>query len=476
MNDINPKNTESGRKPSMDMRLQPKVEVRHSPGYQPKATKKSSPWLKRILVLLVLGILILGGFVVLRVSNISSAIFVGQKTTFYDKLKDIIQGTVGGAKLSGEDTGQINILILGMGGEGHDGPYLTDTMMLAQIRPDIKQISLTSIPRDYLVSIPGMGQRKINAAFAEGYNQSKDFATGGLWAQQAVEKISGLQVPYFGVLDFKGFEQAIDLIGGVDVEIENTFTDYTFPNDTNYGYLAPVTFTAGPEHMNGKRALIFARSRHAAGNEGSDFARSQRQQKVIDAFKVKITSLNLISDPNKISQLISVLSEHVHTNISPGQMFRLYSLLKDYSSSNTISLSLDPSTRLICPQILESNGAYVLSPCAGKTNDDIKNFFKDSFAVGRLYKEKSIVWLADSAKNAKNYAAAEKELVAAGLTVYKVGFTGEPLAQNVVYQVNSKPATAEYIRNNLEATEASVPPPGIKIDSKKVDVILILGE
>jgi hypothetical protein len=290
-----------------------------------------------------------------------------------------------------------------------------------------------------------------------------------------VEKISGQKIPYFGVMDFKGFEQAIDLVGGVDINIDKTFTDYTYPDDATNGYLAPVTFTAGHEHMNGKRALIFARSRHAAGSEGSDFARSQRQQKIIDAFKSKLISLNLISDATKINSLLSIFANHVHSNISPGEMFRLYQLTKDYSSNDITSLSLDPSTHLICPEILPDNGAYVLSPCPGKTTADIEGFFKNSFVTGRIYKENAVVWVADSAKIPGAYAAVEKQLTQAGLTVYKVSYGGQPLAQNVVYQVNPKPATAEFVKNNLKAIEAGTPPPGIKIDSAKVDMVVILG-
>ena len=109
-----------------------------------------------------------------------------------------------------------------------------------------------------------------------------------------MQNLTGLQVPYFAVMDFSGFEKAIDQVGGVDVTVDRTFTDYQYP-DSGTGYLPPQTFTAGPQHMDGARALIFARSRHAAGVEGSDFARSQRQQKIIDAFKQKVLSMNLVS-------------------------------------------------------------------------------------------------------------------------------------------------------------------------------------
>lgn len=90
--------------------------------------------------------------------------------------------------------------------------------------------------------------------------------------------------------------------------------------------------------------------------------------------------------------------------------------------------------------------------------------------------EKAVVWLADSTVSQKLYKAAETELTGAGLTVYKVIYTGRPLEQTVVYSVNQKAATLNLIKDRLVASEVSLAPPGIKVDPAKVDVIVILGE
>lgn len=110
-----------------------------------------------------------------RAMNLSDKIFVGKKLSFFGKLKEVIRGGTGGQTLIGENLGQVNILLLGIGGEGHDGPYLSDTIIVAQIRPDKGQISLTSIPRDLLADIPNGSQNKINFAFAEGYARHESF-------------------------------------------------------------------------------------------------------------------------------------------------------------------------------------------------------------------------------------------------------------------------------------------------------------
>ncbi|MCL5775205.1 MAG: LCP family protein [Patescibacteria group bacterium] len=428
--------------------------------------------LKIILSLIVATIIVLGAGLAFRATNLSQKIFVGQKTTFFSLLSDLIRGGGDSQKLIGEDLGQINILLLGIGGEGHDGPNLTDTMILAQIRPDIGEVALTSIPRDYLVNLPQSGsQDKINSAFAYGLLKHKDWDEAGAWSRKVVENISGLSVPYFAVIDFSGFEKAVNQVGGLDIQIDRTFTDYQYPN-SGYGFLPPITFTQGPEHMDGARALIFARSRHAEGLEGSDFARSLRQQKILEAFKQKVFSLNLIKDASTLNQLLSVFASHFHTNIPPGSLYRINNLLKG-KNINIFSLSLDPETKLVCPEILASNGAYVLVPC--KSEDDVKNYFKNSFAIGKINSEKSIVWLASSTGNNAAFQTAMRKLTNAGLIVFELNYSKDNLPQTVIYQASSKPATAEFIINELRATQVDLPPPGVNVNRNKVDVIVVLG-
>ncbi len=436
--------------------------------------KKTRRKLRIVLIFIILVGLLLGGYVAIRATNLADKIFVGNNQSWYSRLGDLL--SVGsGSKLVGEKDGQINVLLLGIGGPGHDGPYLSDTIIIAQLKPEEKKATLISIPRDYLVNTKELGQRKINAVFAETYTKTNDWDKSGQATIDVVEKMSGLEIPYFAVVDFEGFKKTIDLLGGVEVNVERTFTDYTFPNESE-GYLPAVTFTEGPEVMDGERALIFARSRHAAGSEGSDFARSARQQKIIQAAKTKLVSLNLIADAGKINELFSIVGDHFHTNLTPGEMIRLYTLTKDYNSENVTSLSLDPSTNLICPQVLEESGAFVLTVCQGKNSQDIIDFFRDSFSSGAVLSEKAVVWLADSTVSGQLYKKAETQLVSNGLTVYKVLYTGKTLTQSVVYAVNQKTATINMIKDRLNASEVSLAPPGIKIDPAKVDVIVILGE
>lgn len=440
----------------------------------PPKSSRSKQFLKVLVILVIVAMIGIGGFVGFRALNLSNKVFVGKKTDILEKISGLIQGQSGSVKLLGEKEGQVNVLLLGIGGAGHDGPYLSDTIMLAQIRPEDNKATLTAIPRDYLINTKELGQRKINAVFAENFSKNKDWNEAGAAVREVVSKMSGLEIPYFAVVDFAGFKKTVDLLGGVDVEVERTFTDYTYPNNSD-GYLPAVTFKQGQETMNGERALIFARSRHAAGPEGNDFARGVRQQKILHAAKAKVVSLNLVTNISKINEILTVIGDHFHTNLELGEFIQLYNITKDYNEESVASLSLDPSTTIVCDQTLESTGAYVLALCPGKTSQDVKDFFQNGFATGGLSTEHAVVWLADSSFTGKLYKKTETELKNAGITVYKVIYTGKPLMQSVVYDVNNKPNTIKFIKENLDASPVSLPPPGIKIDKTKVDVIIILG-
>lgn len=445
------------------------------PSPTPKAKPKKRRWLKVVIGTLCI-LVLLGGALFAFANKWSSSSFVGSQKGFFENAKDILlHAGNSDVHISGEETGYVNTLLLGIGGEGHDGPYLTDTIIVARLKLDTNEVSLVSIPRDYQVKLAGFGYRKINAAFAEGFNKHKDWNEAGSLARQAVSDITGLSIPYFAVLDFSGFEKAIDEIGGVDVHVERTFTDYQYPN-SGTGYLPPQTFTAGDQHFNGSQALIFSRSRHAAGPEGSDFARSQRQQKIIQAARAKVQKLNLLTDTGTITKLLQTFTSHFHTNFSPGQVFRLARIAQGITSGQISSNSLDPITGIICPYIEPESKAYVLVPCPGKTVEDVKDYFSNSFSIGKLAQEKSVIWIATTDPKSSRYKRVASNLEQAGLTVWAITYPDLEPEQTVLYQVNQKPETANYIKNTLKAREVSLAPPNIRIDAARSDIVLILGK
>lgn len=235
--------------------------------------------------------------------------------------------------------GSINILLLGIGGGNHEGPNLTDTIIFASINPDKNSVVLVSIPRDLWV--PELKQ-KINTIYAIGEDKRKG---GGLILTKAIlSRILKQEINYGFRIDFDGFIKAVDAVGGLDVNVDKTFDDYEYPVEGKESdpcghkeeELQPLAtassqlevfpcrykhlhFDFGLTHMDGKTALEFVRSRHAQGEEGTDFARSKRQEKVILAFKEKIFSAGTLLNPTKIMSLYSLLKSSIDTDIPQDQ-------------------------------------------------------------------------------------------------------------------------------------------------------------
>ena len=206
--------------------------------------------------------------------------------------------------------GVTNVLIMGKGGAGHEAPDLTDTMIFVSIPEKDADVTLISLPRD--IWIPEL-RAKINSAYYWG-NQK---ASGGglILAKSVVEEVVGKPIQYAVVIDFSEFKKIIDILGGVNVNVEHSLVDNKYPiagkEDDPCGgdpelkcRYETVEFREGLQRMDGETALKFARSRNAEGDEGTDFARAARQQKVIEALKDRILFLRLKRQLPRLLKLI----------------------------------------------------------------------------------------------------------------------------------------------------------------------------
>jgi LCP family protein required for cell wall assembly len=217
-----------------------------------------------------------------------------------------------------QQDGRVTFLILGtdeLAGRpvnADDGNILTDSIMLASF--DIKQLRLTQIsfPRDLWID---RYKTRINALYFYGHDKDPQKPTA--FPKQVVEEITGVSIQHVVVLNLETVAKVIDALGGIDVQIDRSFTDEQFPragvdvttvHDPKFLY-ETVSFTQGVERMNGARALVFIRSRHSKDLiEGSDEARIQRQQKVIQAMMARVMSPGIVKDPAKLGALYRLYS------------------------------------------------------------------------------------------------------------------------------------------------------------------------
>jgi polyisoprenyl-teichoic acid--peptidoglycan teichoic acid transferase len=319
--------------------------------------------------------------------------------------------------LNGEEEDRVNILLTGVGGVGHDGPQLTDTIIFASLKPSTSEIAMMSLPRDMTVPIPGYGYRKVNHANA--YGEIDEYGSGPALAAQVIGDVLDEEVNYYLRVDFDGFAEFIDAIGGIDIYVDQTFTDENYPShgkeDDLCGYdevdeeavfaddedvvelaeildvdteekglldlgaeasnqpevidyscrFESVTFYEGWTHLDGDTSLKFARSRHGNNGEGSDFARSRRQQKIILAAKDKVLTASTFLNPSRIKRMLDTLEENIATNLDVWELMRLAKTLKNLDASEITHHVIDASVDSpLYSTVL--NGAYVLLP----KNDD----------------------------------------------------------------------------------------------------------
>lgn len=267
--------------------------------------------------------------------------------------------------LKKQDT-KTNILLLGVAGGNHQGSDLTDTIIFLSLDFEKQRALLISLPRD--IWSPTL-KDKINSAYH--YGQEKKKGGGLILAKFIAEEVLGQPVHYAFLLNFSSFKEAVDILGGVDIEVERSFDDFYFPiegkeNDSCGGdpefkcRYEHVHFEKGWEHMDGERALKYARSRNAEGEEGGDFARSARQQRFLLAFKDKVFFGRIILNPPKMKRLIGIFKEGVETDMNLAEACFLGKFSLGLKKANIERLVLEERFFIVPP--LWEYGKWVLIP------------------------------------------------------------------------------------------------------------------
>jgi len=276
------------------------------------------------------------------------------------------------------DKSRINFLILGIGGAGHDGGNLTDTIVFGSISTKDNSASLLSIPRDLYINMgEDIGYAKINHSIFIG--DSIEYGYGLEFSQNMIEQTLDEKIDYIIKIDFESFEKIIDVIGGVYINVETAFTDEEYPT-SDYGY-ETITFESGWQVMDGAVALKYARSRHGNNGEGSDFARSKRQEKIILAVKEKILSLKTLSNPARLYKIITELDNNIDTNIKYRDIVDLYDIAKNVDTSSVVTRNLDEVSGYVY-STRSTSGASIVKPTGNNFNiirDLVDNIFDPNY-------------------------------------------------------------------------------------------------
>jgi LCP family protein required for cell wall assembly len=243
----------------------------------------------------------------------------------------------------------LNILLIGVDKRPiNDDGVRSDTLIVVHLDPQERWASMLSIPRDSVVNVPHLGTSKINAAFSYGYTYAEDIygrgtdpdAGGGALAAQAVEEFLGVPIDYVAQVDFNGFEQIVNAIGGVMLDIERPLLDSEYPTD-NFG-VERVYIPAGLQVLDGRHALIYARSRHSS----NDFDRSRRQQQVLKALLNQVRERGVLENAAALPAWTDVLAKNVRTTLPLTDLTMLNSLAnfaQNLSGDRIVQLSINPN-------------------------------------------------------------------------------------------------------------------------------------
>ena len=379
------------------------------PGLHQEEKKGIKKWVKVALGVLVV-VLLIGGIAFWKAGNVLNKISIDGN--LLGSIGHMVPGV--NDELKGEKEGRINILLLGMRGEKlTGGGLLADTIMVASIDPKNNKVAMLSLPRDLYVQDPGRGSKsKINAVYAYGEEKGKG---GGIKdMKEVVSEIVGQPIHYAVAINFQGFTDLVNAVGGVEVDLKQPFEEamqfneekpcdsYVFTKPTGKyenkyyvrrngtKYLAksyplctnPNTecggdfkLPAGKQTLNGDQALCFARSRKTT----SDFERAKRQQLIIQKIKDKALAMGTLTDFNKVNAMVDSLGDNVKIDAQAWELKRLWEVQQGMQNPVMSQRVLENNEEGLLynpPQTPETG--YILLPI-GDTYDKIRELFANIF-------------------------------------------------------------------------------------------------
>jgi LCP family protein required for cell wall assembly len=262
--------------------------------------------------------------------------------------------------LNGSD--RVNVLLVGYGGGEHGGAYLADSIQVLSIDPSTDTTTTIPIPRDLWIEGIGnyAGDGKVNEVFAIGHAEADGDEAARLdraaaLLETVLSEVTGLKIHHWLSIDFAGFQEMVDAVGGVTIDNPVAF-EYTMA-EANYhdGVWDGGAFQAGEIHLDGNEALAYARARYTSvPSESNDFARSVRQARILAALRAELGAGGVGSILPGL-RLMDAMEGRVRTDMSAIDLFLLSSHV---SSDRRIELAEGP----VLTSATNADGQYILVP------------------------------------------------------------------------------------------------------------------
>lgn len=513
---IDPKSSQTGSKTlDIDLSLDDEKEASKSKKKPTKDGKKKRKWglkaikewrptkkfFKKLAIVVGVILLLLAGYFAYKV-------FIASGNMFRGGGQSVLDGDgIDKSKLQHEGDGRVNVLLAATSEDdgSHPGATLTDSIMVASIDPVNKSATLISIPRDLWVEIPDCSmyyREKINAVYqcgeTDGFKED-GLPDGGMGLlQKVVQEVTGLNINYYAKINYAAFREAVDAVGGIDVNIESSDSRGIY--DPNFDWICNYTcnkvkWPNGVAHLDGEHALYLARSRNSAGGYGlprGDFDRTMYQRMMLIALKDKAVSLETLGNPVKVSALIDSLGNNVVTNFSRDDILNLYNVAKDIPSDGMKSIGLaDEDVALLTTGT--AGGASIVQPVAGLFEySDIQTYLRGQLVDPYIIKEAPTIALYNGSGVA-GLAADQKEVLESyGYNVVLAeNAPTQDYSETKFYDTENgeKEITIQYLQNRYSAqATTSALPEGItgtydsgekdeqgNVVTKTADFVIVLG-
>jgi polyisoprenyl-teichoic acid--peptidoglycan teichoic acid transferase len=374
------------------------------------------------------------------------------------------------APISSPLAGGMNLLIVGVDERpGHPEEGVRgDTLIVVHLDALGRWTSLLSIPRDTRVTIPDVGETKINVAYGQGYAAAEAMygpgttpQQGGMaLAAQTVERFLGLRIDGVAQINFDGFAAVIDALGGVDIDVPQVIVDEEYPTP-DFGTMR-IEFQPGVQHMDGPTALIYARTRHA----DSDFGRAERQQQVLRAIAAKLKQRGVLGDAVLAPRLLGGLEGAVKTTLPiarPDMLLGLAWLANGFDPAEMGQVRLSPET---APNYREEGSDLLWDP------NDVRSVVDGFLTRPNEASEAATVQVLNGAGAAGLAGQVTIKLEQAGFTVIPADNAPADVDKTVVYDVTGKPRTAARLVRQLGASLVRGAPEGV---DSPADIVVVLG-
>jgi len=421
-----------------------------------------------IIIPVVIIALLIGG-IVKAVSSIDFTVFL----------------EIAGEELQTDAFGHTNFMVLGTGGGEHEGADLTDTIIVASLDNENKLISMVSIPRDLYIKDNEVGSSKINEVYFNAKNYYGSSISGLEHMKEKIEEIMGIPIHYWVKVDFQGFKELVDALGGIDVYVEESIYDPYYPKDGTYLY-EPFSIAAGQHHLDGETALKYARSRKTT----SDFDRAKRQQQIIYAIKEKALQTEIVLSQEKITELLETLKKNIETNIKIKEILTLGSMADDYSEEQ-ISHRLihdDPNQCggfLYTPSREFYNGMFVLIPAGGF--EFLHRYADMNFNLPLIAEESAKVHILNGTRTAGIAGEAKQILKRYCIEVIRFGNAKDQNLNQTTYyyeqkydengeKIPSRPHLLDFLQKMIPGQENTEIPQEYKEYMTSADIIIEIGQ